>query len=135
MKSLLALALAFGMTTAAMAAQPGPGGTIQPVPEGIIVQPGQVIGTLVDNTGIELFDCVEYRRLRNVHPCAVKKVVAVNDPCNPCGLVFVAICVPPCGCEDVVVHCHRNVVTFDYGKYRVRIAERTHGKLVVTYLD
>lgn len=129
MRILLALVLVCGSATAAMA---GPV-VIRPTPEAI--QPGQVIGTLVHEQSVELYCDVEYRRERNIHPCAVKKIVSVADPCNPCGCVFVAICVPPCDCnEEVNVRCRRDAVTFDYGKYSVRINEH-RGKLIVTYLD
>jgi hypothetical protein len=35
---------------------------------------------VISSVPIELFACVEYEDLRNIHPCAVTKIVAVQDP-------------------------------------------------------
>jgi len=84
--------------------------------------------------------CTRYRRLHNIHPCAVKKVVSVIDPCfdpRSCckpKCVKVAICVPPCGCVKVRVSHDGRRVKYDYGKYEVRITSR-HGKITVDYKD
>jgi len=89
---------------------------------------------------IVLFDCVRYKDLRNVHPCAVPKIVAVQDPCydarSCCGpkCVYVKICVPPCGCECIKVSRKGAKVTYDYGKYRVEITSR-RGVVTVDYDD
>jgi len=128
MKNLLALAFVLGAATTTLASQPA----LQPVPEQVLQ--GQIIGTLVESGHVELYDNVEYRRPRNIAPCAVKKIVSVPHPCNPCCCVYVAICVPPCGCETVSKACRRDAVTFDYGDYAVRITER-RGTIIVTYLN
>ncbi len=91
-----------------------------------------------------LFHCVRYEDLRNIHPCAVTKIVSIKDPCwkpDPCSCkcqvapcVLVKICVPPCGCPKVRVTRHGSKVKFDYGKYEVEITSR-NGVVKVDYDD
>lgn len=162
MKNLLAIALVLGVSSTGMASQTAPaqapaavpsaaghvqganhhdGNRIQPIPDlhsGVIdpstVKPGHVIGDVSSARLVPLYDNVKVLFPKNIAPCAVQKIVSVPDPCNPCCCVFVAICVPPCGCEEVVtVHPRLDRVTFDYGEYRVRITERK-GTLVIAYL-
>jgi len=89
---------------------------------------------------IQLFPCVRYEDLHNIHPCAVKKVVAVTDPCHdrksccPPKQVYVEICVPPCGCVKVRKSCRGHKVKYDYGKYTVEITSK-RGKVHVDYDD
>ena len=92
----------------------------------------------------ELFHCVRYEDLRNIHPCAVTKIVSIKDPCwkpDPCSYecqvapcVLVKICVPPCGCPKVRVTRNGSKVKFDYGKYEVEISSR-NGVVKVDYDD
>lgn len=90
---------------------------------------------------VELYHCVEYEDLDNVHPCAVPKIVSVKDPnacydpctcCEP-GCVFVKICVPPCGCPKVKVKRHGRKVKYDYGDYRVEVESHSDGTVEVDY--
>lgn len=81
-----------------------------------------------------------YKDLRNIHPCAVKKVVSIIDPCfdpRSCckpKCVKVTICVPPCGCAKVRVSRSGRRVKYDYGKYEIKITSR-NGKITVDYDD
>ena len=120
-----------------------------PVPEPYPL-PGAPVATMppADGTPIpqravdcELFDCVKYKDLRNIAPCAVPMVVSVKDPCaciDPCDCraapkcVNVKICVPPCGCPDVKLTRNGNKVKYDYGKYVIEITSRK-GIVVVDY--
>ena len=91
-----------------------------------------------------LFHCVRYEDLRNIHPCAVTKIVSIKDPCwkpDPCSCecqvapcVLVKICVPPCGCPKVRVTRNGSKVKFDYGKYEVEISSK-NGIVKVDYDD
>ena len=105
--------------------------SIPPAPEGsepTAVQP------------IELYPRVKYEDHHNIHPCAVSKIVAVQDPCyDPCSCcapkyVYVKICVPPCGCEKIKVSRHGRKVKYDYGKYEVEIKSK-RGVVYVDYDD
>lgn len=97
-----------------------------PIPEGAIVHAA---------TPVSLYHNVRYKDLRNIHPCAVEKIVAVPDPCpNPCNAcapscVYVRICVPPCDCYETKCSKHGNKIKYDFGKYEVEI---TSGRGVVT---
>ncbi len=107
----------------------------QPVPELSRIEPGVIVcDAIAAPTYYTTYTKVNYLLERNIAPCAVKKLVAVPDPCNPCKCVLVAICVPPCACEEVIVHPRKDRVTFNYGKYQVRITAR-NGHLNVVYLD
>lgn len=81
-----------------------------------------------------------YKGLRDIHPCAVKKVVSIIDPCfdpRSCckpKCVKVTICVPPCGCAKVRVSRNGRRVKYDYGKYEIKITSR-NGKITVDYDD
>ncbi|MBT6156859.1 MAG: hypothetical protein HOL01_18700 [Planctomycetaceae bacterium] len=117
-----------------------PGEYIVPTPEGdtaIAPAPaGQPIG---------LYHRVKYEDLDNIHPCAVKMVVQVMDPCppprDPCSrckpaprFVLVEICVPRCGCKKVKVSRGGAKVEYDYGKYEIEIKSKK-GVVVVNYDD
>lgn len=85
-----------------------------------------------------LFTRVKYVDKREMHPCAVTKIVRVNDPCarkGACGekCVYIQICVPPCDCEEDI-RCRRrgDRMRYDYGKYKVDIRVRK-GYIVVDY--
>lgn len=88
---------------------------------------------------VQLYDCVKYEDLDNVHPCAVTKVVAVADPCqDPCDCcgprcVYVQICVPPCGCPEIKTSHGGRHVKYDYGKYEVEIKSKKGGVVEVDY--
>ena len=94
----------------------------------------------VDSAPVPLFTNVKYVDKREIHPCAVTKIIQVNDPCackdkcNCCGpkCVFIEICVPPCGCEDVICRRDGDRVRYDYGKYAVDVRVKK-GNIVVDY--
>ena len=83
---------------------------------------------------IELYTNVRVRDRKNVAPCAVSKIVQVNDPCDKCCKVFVEICVPPCACETVRCYRHGDRLRFCYGEYSVDVTSRRHD-VVVNYND
>jgi hypothetical protein len=91
-------------------------------------------------TAIELYPCVKYKDCHNAHPCGVTEIVKIVDPCyDPCSCcepscVYVAICVPPCGCRRIKVRDHGRKITYDYGKYEVEIKSK-RGVVVVDYDD
>jgi len=103
---------------------------LSPVPADIPA--GQVICDTCQGGGIPLYTRVKVVQARKIAPCAVSKIVSVPDPCNPCGVVFIEICVPPCACETIECHPRKNRTVFNYGKYAVKVTER-HGHLVVNY--
>jgi hypothetical protein len=127
MKSLAMLASAvLALATTAGAAQMPPA----PIPDAVMV---------VDSAPIELYCNVRYKDLRNIHPCAVEKIVAVPDPCpDPCACgpqcVYVKVCVPPCDCYET--KCRRNgkKIIMDFGKYKVEITS-IRGQVIVDYDD
>lgn len=87
---------------------------------------------------IPVFDCVKYKRTRNIAPCSNPKLVMIVDPCAPkhscCepGCVAVEICAPGCACECVRCTKDGRRKVFDYGKYSV-VVESRRGKVTVTY--
>lgn len=111
---------------------PAPSYELAPMPEGHVVMSGAA--------PIALFDCVKYKDLRNVHPCAVEKIVAVADPCpdrcNACGpqCVYVRVCVPPCECYETKCRRNGNKLIMDFGDYEVEITS-ARGIVVVDYDD
>lgn len=123
--AVLALATVVG------AAQMPPAPTPIPIPEGMVVAMG---------TPVELYHNVRYKDLRNIHPCAVEKIVAVPnpcpDPCNACcqSCVFVKICVPTCDCYETKCSKHGSKIKYDFGKYEVEITS-ARGVVVVDYDD
>ncbi len=115
----------------ALASEP----TLLPIPEQqgtpvayseyVVEQPVQVI---------QLYQNVRVRDLKNVHPCAVRKIVSVPDPRDKCCRVCIEICVPPC--ENESVRCFRNGdrIRFCYGQYSVDVVSRRRD-VVVNYND
>ncbi|MEX2287618.1 MAG: hypothetical protein WD648_11050 [Planctomycetaceae bacterium] len=103
---------------------------IEPMPDG-------VHGPM---DAVQLYDCVKYEDLDNIHPCAVTKIVAVPDPCQSdcdrcCArYVYVQICVPPCECPEIKNSHHGKKVKYDYGKYEVEITSKK-GTIYVDYDD
>lgn len=92
----------------------------------------------VDSAPIPLFTNVKYVQKRKMHPCAVTKIIRVNDPCackSGCApqCVYIEICVPPCDNEKRI-RCRRDGdrLKYDYGKYEVNIRVRK-GFIVVDY--
>ena len=83
---------------------------------------------------IKLYTNVRVRDQKNIHPCAVSKIVQVVDPCDKCCKVFIEICVPPCANE--AVRCYRNGdrLRFCYGNYSVDVTSRRYD-VVVNYND
>lgn len=117
---------------------PAAPGTILPAPQPHIVPDGPVY---VDAAPEPLFECVKYVDKHEMHPCAVPKIIRVNNPCldkhncNSCcepPCVYVQICVPPCGCEEVKCKKHGDKVRYDYGKYAVDVRVKK-GFIVVDY--
>lgn len=125
---------------------------VPPAP-GIELAPGEYIVPTPEGEGhtpvpaapVGLYHRVKYEDLDNVHPCAVKMVVQVKDPCpaprDPCSkcepparFVLVEICVPPCGCKEVKVSRDGSKVEYDYGDYEVEIKSKK-GIVVVNYDD
>lgn len=127
MKSLAMVASAvLALATMAGAAQMPPA----PIPDTVIV---------TDSAPIGLFHCVRYKDLKNVHPCAVEKIVSVPDPCRDacaCGTqcVYVKVCVPPCDCYETKCRRNGNKIIMDFGKYEVEITS-ARGQVVVDYDD
>lgn len=79
---------------------------------------------------VPMFQCVKYKDLDEMAPCAKSKIIVVKnpcaDPCDPCKAceppcVAIEICVPTCGCE--LISCKRDGdrVRYDYGKYAVDV--------------
>ena len=158
MKKYMALALLVGATTIANGREPilvptiaqdgavphqadyspNPGADeLVPVPAGSSV--GTIVCDACDAGGIELYQNVRVIQSRKIHPCAVSKIVQVPnpcyDPCKPCcapRCVFVEICVPPCGCEEVRSSRNGRRTKFDYGRYAVKVTAR-RGILFINY--
>jgi len=126
MKNVLAMCLALTIGGSAY----GLDHHLQPVP----AAPG--------SGAIELFNCVRYKDLDEMAPCAVTKIIQVKDPCacrNPCDCcgpkcVFIKICVPPCGCERVKVKKNGTRVEYDYGDYEIDVRVKK-GYIEVDYQD
>lgn len=105
---------------------------------------GPAYGTLVEYA--PLYHRVRYEDRDNVHPCAIKKIVAVKDPnptCGDCGAcggcntgcVFVEICVPPCGDFELKIERKDgSKIELDYGKYEIEIKSKK-GVVEVDYDD
>ena len=83
-----------------------------------------------------------YRDLHNVHPCAVKTIIQVKDPCyryrplrdcSPPPTVCIEVCLPP-GCPKISGTRDLSHVRYDYGKYQVEVTSRM-GRVVVDYDD
>ena len=144
MKRLTQLA---GICLAVCIAGPAHATDLTPVP----VVPGAVFGPSVGGHIVDdavyvdappelLFTAVRYVDKREMHPCAVPKIIRVNDPCacndpcNCCGTkcVYIQICVPPCGCEEVKCRREGDRVRYDYGKYAVDVRIKK-GHIVVDY--
>ena len=114
----------------ALAAEP----TLAPEPAAPQGTPVPYSEYVVESAPIELYQNVRVRDARNIHPCAVSKIVQVNDPCDNCCKVFVEICVPPCANETVRCFRHGNRLRFCYGKYSVDVITRRND-IVVNYND
>ena len=133
------LALIMGSLASAQEQLPAPELFPMPAPAGSdygVPIEGPVIH--YDEAPAPLFKRVKYVDKREMHPCAVTKIIAVNDPCERCdsccgpNKVFIQICVPPCGCETVKCRRHGDRVRYDYGKYKVDVRVRK-GFVVVDY--
>lgn len=90
---------------------------------------------------LELYTHVKYEDLDNVHPRAIKKIVAVKDPRTPCvpcaepSCVYIEICVPPCDrFKFEVKRKDHSKVEYDYGDYEVEITSK-RGVVYVDYDD
>lgn len=125
----------------------GPTAPVAPMPVDAHVMPPMQPGTIVegpihyDHAPIPLFTRVKYVDKREAHPCAITKIIKVNNPCisrkarklsctEDC--VYIEICVPPCGCENVKCRRHGDRVRYDYGKYKVDVRVK-NGFIVVDY--
>jgi hypothetical protein len=117
-----------------------PPGGLQPIPDpysGSAVPPADSFQT------VELYPHVRYKDLHNIHPRAVKKIVAVKDPrfndkiCGRCAppCVYIMICVPPSGhFKFEVKRKDYSKVEYDYGDYEVEISSKK-GIVTVDYDD
>ena len=122
--------------------EPAPEG-LQPIPEPAppaIVAPAP--GPPVYQT-VGLYPRVKYEDLDNIHPFAVKKIVAVKDPnpapplCKSCApaCVYVMICVPPSGkFKYEIKRKDHSKIEYDYGDYEVEITSKK-GVVYVDYDD
>lgn len=134
MKNVLAMALTLMVGGTAF----GLDHHLEPVPE-------------ASDGAVELFECVKYKDLDEMAPCAVPKIIQVLDPCacedacNCCEpqCVYIQICVPPpceckCGCEDegerVKVSKNGTRINYDYGDYEVDVRVKD-GYIEVDYQD
>ncbi len=126
-------AAVMALSTLVGAAQVPPPAALEmaPLPEGTVV---------TASTPIELFHCVRYKDLKNIHPCAVPMIVSVPDPCpqacGSCGpqCVYVKVCVPPCDCYETKCKRRGNKLVLDFGDYEVEITS-ARGEVVVDYDD
>lgn len=123
--------------------------SVPPAP-GVVGPPPMMDGQMIPSepydlghgAPVELFHRVKYKDLREMAPCAVPKIVyvndpcACNDPCNCCGpkCVAIQICVPPCACEDVRVRRNGDRVRYCYGEYAVDVRVKK-GYIEVDYQD
>jgi hypothetical protein len=105
-----------------------------PMTSGAIITQPCIVCDAAMGPMFPLYPKVRVIQPRNIAPCAVPKIVAVPDPCQPCGCVFISICVPAGACENVYTQPHAERVVFDYGKYAVKVTNR-RGTLVVNYDD
>ncbi|AMV19301.1 hypothetical protein [Planctomyces sp. SH-PL14] len=111
-----------------------PGGvSLTPVPDGTVIPYEQVFVSPLP--ALPLYDKVRVRQTRNMHPQAVPKLVAIKDPCFGGGCVYVEVCVPPCGREEVCCLRWRDGIRLDYGKYSVDIVTTRRGLVIVDYND
>lgn len=134
----LAIVVAGPVSAVDLTPIPAAPGTILPAPQPHIVADGPVY---VDAAPEPLFECVKYVDKHEMHPCAVPKIIRVNNPClgkhdcNSCcepPCVYIQICVPPCGCEEVKCKKQGDKVRYDYGKYAVDVRVKK-GFIVVDY--
>jgi hypothetical protein len=115
---------------------------------------------VAEGAAIHLFEHVKYVDLHEMAPCAVPKIIEVNDPCaceckceccDPCKKccdacsacgeccqqkkVHIQICIPKCYCEEEVI-CRRDGdrLRYEYGEYSVDVRVRK-GYIVVDYQD
>ncbi len=142
--NLAGLSLAVLMSGAASAQElspvPAAPGTVYGPPVGEhIVYDGVANGPIhLDAAPEPVFTNVKYVDKKKMQPCAVTKIIRVNDPCacddGCCGpkCVYIAICVPPCGCEDVRCRRDGDRMRYDYGKYAVDVRVKK-GYIVVDY--
>jgi len=113
----------------------------QPMPEGVSSTTTMEPVPMAANSA-PLFECVKYRHLHEVHPCAVEMIVSIKDPCacdDPCSCcepkcVNVRVCAPPCGCPEIKCNKDGSRVKYDYGKYAFEVVSR-RGTVTVTYDD
>lgn len=133
---LLMTTLVMAVAAVAQAAQmpPAPEPALTPMPS------YETMATVSpSSTPVELFQCVKYKDLKNVHPCAVPMIVSVPDPCaDDCSCtkscVYVQVCVPPCECYTTKCRRKGNKVILDFGNYEVEVTS-ARGAVVVDYDD
>lgn len=114
----------------ALAAEP----TLAPEPAAAQGTPVAYSEYVVEAAPVRLYTNVRVRDTKNVAPCAVPKIVQVNDPCDNCCKVCIEICVPPCANETVRCFRNGNRVRFCYGQYSVDVTTRRND-IVVNYND
>ncbi|MCA8999479.1 MAG: hypothetical protein KDA80_20965 [Planctomycetaceae bacterium] len=104
-------------------------GAIDP---GFAYEPGAIVCDSVVGHRISLYPKVRVRDARKIAPHAVRKIVAVPDPCGGPRCVFIEICVPSCACEHVSFR--RGRLRYDYGRFAIDISHRRQ-LIVVDYDD
>lgn len=104
---------------------------LQPIPE---------LAPMPMPRGCDLYDCVRYKNLGKIAPCAEPMIISIKDPCapkkpnccEPIRCVNVKICVPPCDCPKVKITRHGSKIRYDFGKYAVDVISR-NGEILVDY--
>ena len=134
--NVIALGLTLLVGGTAMAGQHG----LQPVPA--VPAYGQAplyAEPVAQYQAAPLFTRVKYKDHDEMAPCAVTKVIQVNDPCHRggcCGpgCVSIQICVPGGACERIKVSRGGDRVRYDYGDYKVDVRVKK-GYIEVDYQD
>lgn len=145
MALIVAVLAAVPATAVDLTPVPAPPGTVYgaPIEMGVPIEGTIIEGPVyVDSCAEPLFTNVKYVDRKEMHPCAIPKIIRVNDPCagkhdvGCCGpkCVYIEICVPPCGCEEVKCRKHGDKVRYDYGKWAVDVRVKK-GFIVVDYQD
>ncbi len=85
----------------------------------------------------ELQPVVLYRNVRirdphRAHPLGVLTIIAVPDPRDHCGVVYVEVCMPPCPCLSFWHNRRGTRAEFDFGRYEIDIITR-RGVVIIDY--
>lgn len=110
------------------AARPGPAVPL-PAPMAVGCQPGEFV-----QSPVPLYPRVRVKDAKHIPPGAVPATVAIRDPLNPAGVVFVQAFLPPWGCRRVKVEDGGAEVKLDCGSYKIEIESHRRG-ITVEYDD